>query len=193
MKTITWELQYLTAPKTIHYCKKCGVETQHVSSEAFRINAQRKSLDIWLIYRCAQCKTTWNMAIYSRTDLKSIGTELLDKFSSNDKELALRYAMNTELLKRSGAVTEIPSFAVEGESVDFSQETAVRIISRYAIGIRVSRILREKLELNKKRFDDMVDTSLIRMADGTDITKCRLMNEALVIIEGCSKLRLLHD
>ena len=184
MNTITWELNFLSPPKTIRYCKKCGAKTQYVSSEAFRINAQQKSLDIWLIYRCEQCKTTWNMAIYSRAEIKSIGHELLEQFTSNDRELALRYAMDIELLKRSGAETEIPSFAVTGEDVDLTQGAIVRIMSRYPLGIRVSKIIREKLMLSKRDFDEMAETGFIRLADGADIKKCRLKNVTLVFING---------
>jgi len=190
MKTVIWELKFLSAPKTMHYCKKCGARTEHVSSEAFRINAQGKSLDVWLIYRCVRCKTTWNLTILSRVNPGSLDRGLLERFTCNDGELARRYAMDTDFLKRNGAETEVPPYDVTGDEVDLARKTTVRIISRYPLGIRVSKILREKLFLSRKNFDEMVQGGLIRLEDGSDINKSRLYREANVVIgrfsESCS-------
>lgn len=184
MNTIIWELEFLSPPKTIRYCKKCGAKTEHVSSEAFRINAQQKALDVWLIYRCTYCKTTWNLTILSRVNPNSMDRELLERFTCNDRELARSYAMDAEFLNRNGAETEAPSYAVIGGEVDLTQETRVKIVSRYPLGIRVSKILREKLLLSKKNFDDMVQKGLIRMENGADINKCRVNTLQAVVIGG---------
>lgn len=186
MEEILWEVQYLSPPKTIRYCKKCGMKTEHVSSGLFRVNAQQKSLDIWLIYRCASCKATWNLTIYSRINPKRIGQTLLNQFMNNDSELAQRYAMDTELLKRSGAEIDAPSYSIIGEMIDFTKDVKLKIVSKYSEKVKVSKILREKLSLTKTGFDEMVSNGVIRLENGADIHKCKLQHDIAVLISGAS-------
>lgn len=87
MQTVYWDIQYLSPPLAIKYCKRCGKKTEHVCFELFRVNAQRKYLDIWLIYRCSNCDSIWNMTIYSRINPKSIAPEVLEGFFGNHGEL----------------------------------------------------------------------------------------------------------
>jgi hypothetical protein len=72
MERVLWEVRHPEPPKIVRYCKTCGAKAEYVSSGLFRVNAQQKSLDIWLVYRCTTCKSTWNMTIYSRINPKSI-------------------------------------------------------------------------------------------------------------------------
>lgn len=47
-------------------CPKCNEKVLYINSERFRVNANKNSIDIWLIYQCEKCKSTWNMTIYER-------------------------------------------------------------------------------------------------------------------------------
>ncbi|MED1874141.1 DUF1062 domain-containing protein [Brevibacillus borstelensis] len=53
MQIVNVDIQYLSPPPAIKYCKKCGKKTEYVCSGLFRVNAQCKYLDIWLIYKCS--------------------------------------------------------------------------------------------------------------------------------------------
>lgn len=52
------------------------------------MNAQKRNLDVWLIYRCAACDSTYNLTILSRTKPERIDKELFRKFLENDENLA---------------------------------------------------------------------------------------------------------
>jgi len=67
------------------------------------VNGQKKNLDVWLIYKCTVCNTTWNLTILSRIAPRSIPPELLTGFHENDPDLANRYANDAALIKRNGA------------------------------------------------------------------------------------------
>ncbi|WP_243015095.1 DUF1062 domain-containing protein, partial [Brevibacillus borstelensis] len=69
MQIVNVDIQYLSPPPAIKYCKKCGKKTEYVCSGLFRVNAQCKYLDIWLIYKCSNCDSTWNMTIYVNANL----------------------------------------------------------------------------------------------------------------------------
>ena len=91
------------ASTVVRYCKKCQTKTEFTSSGLFRVNANRKNLDVWLIYKCIKCNTTWNLTILSRITTGSIPQDLLDGFHENDIELAKHYASDVTLIKRNGA------------------------------------------------------------------------------------------
>ena len=91
------------APTVIRHCRKCGTKSEYASTGSFRVNAQRKSLDVWLIYKCTKCNTTWNLTILSRVTPGAILPELLRGFHENDTDLAMTYATDKALLKRNGA------------------------------------------------------------------------------------------
>ena len=90
-------------PPVIRRCKKCGVNTEFEMSGLFRVNANKKNLDVWLIYKCIVCDSTWNLSIYTRISPQSVSPELLDGFHSNDPDMAIQYGADIALLKRNGA------------------------------------------------------------------------------------------
>ncbi len=184
METIFWEVDYVSPPKIIRHCKKCGTKTEYVSSGMFRVNAQQKLLDVWLVYRCASCKTTWNLPIFRRISPAGIGRELLDKFLGNDGELALKYAMDTDLLERNGAAVMPLDYRIVGDEVDFSRDVRLVIASRSPCKIKVSQLLREKLCLSNRVFDKMVSSGRVRMENGAGINRCKLHDSAIVLFGG---------
>jgi len=65
------------------------------------MNAQKKNIDVWLIYRCIKCDNTYNMTIISRASPESINKELFHRFQENNRELAWQYAFSTEIRKKN--------------------------------------------------------------------------------------------
>ena len=80
------------APACMRRCSKCGRLRKFVCSGKFRVNANGKRLDVWLIYRCERCDTTWNQEIYTRVKPDRIDRGLYQAFLDNDWETALRFA-----------------------------------------------------------------------------------------------------
>lgn len=182
MKKIVWEVQYLSPPSVVRYCKKCGKKAEFVSSGMFRINGQRKYLDIWLIYKCSDCDTTWKSTIYSRINPKCISNDLLEQFHMNDSALAEKYAMDVELLRRNGVEPGIPAYKVVGEEICLNIPIHLCIISEYPSQIKVSTILREKLSLSQSAFENMLVSGQIRSMFGLDLKKSKLHTEVNLIM-----------
>lgn len=182
MKKITWEVEYISQLPVIRYCKKCGKKTEYICSGLFRVNAQHKYLDIWLIYKCSNCDSTWNSTIYSRVNPKSLNLEILEQFHTNDYNLVKQYAMNMELLHRNGAEVGIPEYKIVGQEININDLTQVHIISKYPCQLKVSTLLREKLGLSRKVFDEMLDCGIIRSNSGVDLKKGKLNYEIMLDI-----------
>ncbi|MCC0782527.1 DUF1062 domain-containing protein [Clostridioides sp. ES-S-0108-01] len=180
MQKIIWEVEYISQLPVIRYCKKCGKKTEYVCSGLFRVNAQHKYLDIWLIYKCSKCDTTWNSTIYSRINPKNLNPEILEQFHTNDENLVKQYAMNVELLHRNGAEAGIPKYKIVGQEININDLTQLRIVSKYPSQLKVSILLREKLGLSRKAFDEMLDFGAIKSISGVDLKKSKLNYEIVL-------------
>ncbi len=75
-------------------CSRCGTATSFSSTGKFRLNANGRRLDAWLIYRCRSCDKRWNRPIFERRSVDSIPEEELAAFQSNDPVLADRIAQD---------------------------------------------------------------------------------------------------
>ena len=98
-QSATWWVCPLDGQKIIKRCPGCEIKRHFVSSGAFRINAQKKTIDVWHIYKCEHCKQTWNIEILSRVNVNSIDCDLYDKFKNNDGEESLRRTFDYGHLK----------------------------------------------------------------------------------------------
>lgn len=182
MQEILWEVEYTSQLPVIRYCKKCGKKTEYICSDLFRVNAQHKYLDIWLIYKCSNCDSTWNSTIYSRVNPKNLNSEILEQFHTNDNNLVKQYAMNVELLHKNGAEVGIPEYKIVGQEININDLTQVRIVSKYPSQLKVSTLLREKLGLSRRKFDEMLDCGIIKSISGVDLKKSKLNYEIMLEI-----------
>jgi Uncharacterized protein conserved in bacteria len=183
LKKIIWKIQITKAPAAVKYCKRCGSKTEFMSSGLFRVNAQQKNLDVWLIYKCTACDTTWNLTILSRVNPCSIPTETLHQFHENNFELAVQYAADINLVKKNGAEPCIPEIEIHGEKVDFSVPTLLHLQPQYPMAIKVSALLRRELNLSRTEFDRLCDEGKISCVSGQNLKKSKLSDEVIIAIE----------
>lgn len=141
---VIWDVR-CSPPKVMRHCKKCGGKTEYISSGQFRINAQRKSLDIWLIYKCEHCNTTWNNTIYTRISPQQVGTALLERFHNNDENLAMQYAMEIHRLYKNGAEVIMPDFEINGAPISLTEAVVLKINSQYSLPLKILSILKKQL------------------------------------------------
>ncbi len=156
---ITWHIKPLNTPVVIRNCSHCGGQNAFICSNKFRVNAQQRSLDVWLIYNCRKCACSWNMAILSRVRPEDIDRVLYDKLLENNAELAFRYAFDADLLRRNNASAcyDDVTYGVEGD--DFSLETlqtediTLHIRSPYNLQLRLDKLLSEKTGMSRSRLE----------------------------------------
>ena len=85
--------------QVLRNCSGCGCKAAYESTGSFRVNANGKRIDVWLIYRCERCRHTLKVPIYERVSPQKIPPELYEKFLANDEELAARYGADAPWLK----------------------------------------------------------------------------------------------
>ncbi len=85
----SWRIRPLTVPTIIRKCSRCGNGSRFICSGDFRVNANGKRIDAWLIYKCRKCDATWNMEVIQRVPSHSIDGRLLQAFAHNDWDTAI--------------------------------------------------------------------------------------------------------
>lgn len=190
MKQITWEVNYLSAPHIIRYCKKCQTKTEYQCSGAFRINAQKKTIDVWLIYKCIHCDSTWNMTIFSRIHQKSIPLPLLEGFHANDEELALKYSLDYKLLQKNGVDMCLPDFTITGDDIPFGIPVELIIKAPAPAQYKITKLLRLNMGLSNNELSKLIETGAIKSEDMTPVNKMTLKEETRVLIHLVSYIGL---
>jgi hypothetical protein len=164
---LVWNLVPLQTPLVVKDCSKCAKRSRFSCSETFRVNAQQRRLDVWLIYRCVVCDTTWNCRLMRRVAPTSIDPDLYAKVLANDRATSRRYAFDLDLLKRNGVRAEPSSdVALEGPELcpDAFSSGTVRILVTCALAgrWRLDRLLAVKLGLSSSSSTKAVSISTRR-------------------------------
>lgn len=174
MQTITWRVVYTALPTALRYCKKCKAKAGFYPSGQFRVNANQKLLDVWLIYKCNGCNATWNLPLLIRKNVAAIPAELLPNILNNNAATAAAYAANTALLKQNGAQVALPPFAVEGPLPHGEQETAIVMLCASPPGPPIAKIVRQKLCISQTEYVAMVHKGNLRALQPVNLLKGRL-------------------
>lgn len=171
LKKYQWELVPENLPKVKRNCPKCNEKSHYISSEKFRVNANKNNLDIWLIYQCEKCKSTWNMTVYERIKPNDISKYEYEKFLSNDKELAREYAFNLSVYNKNKAevmLEEVNYKLIERKLEAYyikENELVIEIICKYPIDMRMDKLLSDKLGLSRSKIKDMHGKGVIFIDD----------------------------
>ena len=160
---VLWTVVPRIAPQPWLNCKRCRGIRLFRSSEKFRVNANGKRLDAWLIYKCTSCDSTWNRPILERRHVRTIDPLFLMSLRANDPELARRLAFDGENLRRKvGLVEKFDDVVVRKEVLSESMTPARWLEILCAVpemtGVRVDRLLATGLHLSRSRIRNLQDT-----------------------------------
>ncbi|MFF2011711.1 DUF1062 domain-containing protein [Streptomyces sp. NPDC058195] len=124
----------------------------------FRVNANHKLIDAWLLALCTSCGETTKLTVLERTNVRSVRPGLLDRMHGNDATLAAELLQDSALLRRNhialdwGGAWRLDTGGPIGarrEAIDVSVRFAARIPVRpvrlIAEGCGLSRAEAERL------------------------------------------------
>lgn len=184
MEKITWEIQYLSFPPVLKYCKKCCKKSKFICSKKFRVNAQGKALDIWLIYNCLECDTPWNARVYFHISPQLLNPVQLEGFQKNSLPLVEKYAMDNDFLYKNGAdEVKVPPYSIIGSTFLPSENVALEIKSRYTFPVKVSTLVRKKLHLSQTAYLRLIENGNMAGIPRQDLRKCKLKNSIVLIFQ----------
>lgn len=167
--THIWEVKAKNTPLLKKKCNHCSSD-RFYCSDKFRLNAQKKNIDIWLIYRCIKCSNTYNMTVFSRIRTESVSKELFNKFSENNTEIAWEYAFSQEIRRKNNVEADLESVEYEilyhnipveelinmhGEMISF------QIQCSFDFNVRVSTVIRTCLGLSSSKLNLLLDSDTV--------------------------------
>ena len=202
--TITWEVKVNNTPLLIKKCSHCDSD-RFCCSDKFRMNAQKKNIDVWLIYRCVKCDNTCNLTLLSRSKPDLIDKTLFHSFSMNDKDTAWKYAFSTEMERKNNLRLDydsveyevIPNTSLE-DLLNLSNEVIkIHIKCKFEFDLKLSSLIRRCFSLSANQVKRMFEDGIITITSNKPPQKHKVKDGDMILIqrEGLSKSinRSIHD
>ena len=161
-----WVVMPTCLPTVLRRCHACASERFRANGK-FRVNANHKLLDAWLLVLCTECGDTAKLTVFERMNVRSVRPELLDRMHANDPGLAAELLQDPGVRHRNrialdwaGAwrldtggsdhldreVSDVPDVPeVLDVSVRFAARIPVRPVRLIAEGCGLSRAAVERL------------------------------------------------
>ncbi|WP_432110595.1 DUF1062 domain-containing protein [Streptomyces sp. AA1529] len=96
----TWVVVPTCLPEILRRCHVCAAERFRTTGK-FRVNANHKLLDAWLLALCTGCGETTKLTVLERTNVRSIRPGLLDRLHGNDPGLAAELLQDPAVRRRN--------------------------------------------------------------------------------------------
>lgn len=170
LKKIEYEIILKDSFWIIRNCPKCGRKTHYINTKKFRINANGNKLDVWLIYQCAECKHTLNLAVYERKKVPSIPKEEYQCFLDNNERLAEIYGKNMQLFRANNmdiAFDRLQYDFVKGqesiESSGFDDQIVITIKNPSQLKIHSEKQIAMVLGLSRSQVKSLLEKGEIEL------------------------------
>lgn len=83
-------------------CQCCRCPRRFRCTNKFRVNANGKSIDVWLLFDCCSCGATAKLPVLERVGVSRIGRTRLRAFEASDPGEVTAAACDVALLRRAG-------------------------------------------------------------------------------------------
>ncbi|MFF7845469.1 DUF1062 domain-containing protein [Streptomyces ossamyceticus] len=153
----TWVVMPTCLPLVVRRCSSCASERFRANGK-FRVNANHKLIDAWLLVLCTGCGDTAKLTILERTQVRSVRPELLDRMHGNDPALAAEVLRDPVVRRRHRVAldwdgawrldtggADLPDREVIDVSVRFAAPIPVRPVRLIADGCGLPRAEVERL------------------------------------------------
>jgi hypothetical protein len=155
-----WRIRPLELPRPWRYCASCASARAFVCSERFRVNAQKKSLDVWLNYRCAACDDLWKLPLFERRSVSDLAAQL-DSFARHDPSAVWKYAFDIARLRPhvirvdTDVRVQIERVAIECEAAQ-AEYVSITFDVPFPCDIRLDRLLATELGISRSSLERRV-------------------------------------
>jgi hypothetical protein len=164
-----WMIRELGLPAIVKACVSCR-SMRHDPTGKFRVNANGKLLDIWMLICCARCGRTSKIPVHERIHVQALDRERLVMFENNDPAMVRQLAMDAALAGKAAyqldwrgtweLETDMPFYELERED-----PSPLEVVVRFELPapIRVEKLLATGFSLSRSAVRGMVDSGRIRL------------------------------
>ena len=164
-----WTVLPTCLPLVRRRCHSCAAEEFRANGK-FRVNANHKLVDAWLLVLCAGCGETAKLTVFERARVRSVPRDLLDRLHHNDLDLAAELLREPGLQRRNRISLDwTGAWRLDTGGDEHLGREAVDVEVRFAarIPVRPVRLIAEGFGLSRGEVERLV-------ADGKAVSAIRL-------------------
>ncbi|MFD6554127.1 DUF1062 domain-containing protein [Streptomyces sp. NPDC058398] len=165
----SWVVMPTCLPTVLRRCHACA-SGRFRADGRFRVNANHKLLDAWLLVLCAGCGDTAKITILERVHVRSVRPELLDRMHGNDPGLAAELLQDPVVRRRSRIALDWEgAWRLDTGGSDHLDREVIDVAVRFAarIPVRPVRLIAEGCGLSRAEVERLA-------AEGTVVSAVRL-------------------
>ncbi|MET8860869.1 DUF1062 domain-containing protein [Streptomyces sp. NPDC004579] len=165
----SWVVMPTCLPTVLRRCHACGSGRFRANGK-FRVNANHKLLDAWLLVLCAGCGDTAKLTILERAHVRTIRPELLDRMHDNDPNLAAELLQDPVLRRRNRIALDWDgAWRLDTGGSDHLGSEVIDVSVRFAarIPLRPVRLIADGCGLSRAEVERL-------MAEGKVVSAVRL-------------------
>ncbi|MFF1308083.1 DUF1062 domain-containing protein [Streptomyces sp. NPDC058307] len=153
-----WVVMPTCLPLVLRRCHSCASERFRANGK-FRVNANHKLIDVWLLVLCTACGDTAKLTVLERTQVRSVRPELLDRLHDNDPALAAELLQDPALRRRNRiALDWDDAWRLDTGGSDHLDREVIDVSVRFAarIPIRPVRLIAEGCGLSRAEAERLI-------------------------------------
>nr|WP_202493764.1 DUF1062 domain-containing protein [Streptomyces sp. SID7813] len=166
-----WVVVPTCLPLVLRRCHTCA--SRHFrASGRFRVNANHKLLDAWLLVLCTACGDTAKLTVLERMNVRSVRPGLLDRLHANDPGLAAELLQDPIVQRRNRiALDWADAWRLDTGGPDHPDREVIDVSVRFAarIPVRPVRLIAEGCGLARAEAERLIAegrlVSAVRLSD----------------------------
>ncbi|WP_329257361.1 DUF1062 domain-containing protein [Streptomyces sp. NBC_01478] len=156
-----WVVAPTCLPLVLRGCHTCASERFRADGK-FRVNANHKLIDAWLLALCTVCGETTKLTVLERMNVRSVRPELLDRLHANDTVLAAELLQDPVVRRRNRIALDWENawrLDTGGtDLLDLDANDAIDVSVRFAarIPVRPVRLIAEGCRLPRAEVERLI-------------------------------------
>ncbi|MFI6009263.1 DUF1062 domain-containing protein [Streptomyces sp. NPDC051243] len=154
----TWVVVPTCLPLVLRRCHTCASDTFRANGK-FRVNANHKLLDAWLLVLCTACGDTAKLTVMERMNVRSIRPDLLERMHDNDPDLAAELLQDPVVRHRNRiALDWDDAWRLDTGGSDHLDREVLDVSVRFAarIPVRPVRLIAEGCGLSRAEVERLI-------------------------------------
>jgi hypothetical protein len=153
-----WVVMPTCLPLVLRRCHACASERFRANGK-FRVNANHKLLDAWLLVLCTSCGETAKLTVLERVNVRSVRPELLDRLHANDLGLTAELLQDPVVQRRNRiALDWAGAWRLDTGGSDHLDREVIDVSVRFAarIPVRPVRLIAEGCGLSRAEVERLI-------------------------------------
>ena len=153
-----WVVVPTCLPLVVRQCHSCASERFRAGGK-FRVNANHKLIDAWLLVLCTACGETAKLAVLERMNVRSVRGELLDRLHDNDPGLTAELLQDPVVQRRNRiALDWDDAWHLDTGGSDHLNREVIDVSVRFAarIPVRPVRLIAEGCGLSRAEVERLI-------------------------------------